>query len=95
MGRVTVVIKPLMLYGRREGGDDVKQTKKKKKTRIKKVCHKEQNKTTKSPLPSSHALHLDYVCNIFKAFFSSVISFNLYCCGPLASVSLYFVAKGV
>jgi len=31
MGRVTVVIKPLMLHGRREGGDDVKQTKKKKK----------------------------------------------------------------
>ena len=31
MGRVTVVIKPLMLLGRREGGDDVKQTKKKKK----------------------------------------------------------------
>ena len=76
MGKVTVVIKLLMLRGRREGGDDVKQIKK-KKTRIKKVCHKEQNKTTKSPLPSSHTLHLDYACNIFKAFFH--LSLHLIC----------------
>lgn len=30
MGKVTVVIKLLMLHGRREGGDDVKQIKKKR-----------------------------------------------------------------
>lgn len=44
MGRVTVVIKPLMLYGRREGGDDVKQTKKKKRLESKKYVIKNKTK---------------------------------------------------